>query len=284
MRWAVLSLENCVQVRWRASGETKSAVCFRNFLLHGDRVQYWFLSLVTVRFCFLRGEEIHEVIPVLCAVYYFFISFWGFCLFHFFLFRKRWFPFRNTNGEWVYFTLCRLKHILFQVSCICYIPNLKSVAIGCLYQSTYTFLLTWVRIILYFIGEQTKKNPKTKYRYLTLQRKQFCLYLCFLKLWGKKCRPMPKVQSHQQLWQMTMTMMKKHLLLLLLRGQITRNRWEAIKFMGFVIILSCPPSLLSLRIPWFIWLWWMYILLFCCLLVFTPGAQKCELSVLINWY
>lgn len=216
--------------------------------------------------------------------FYFFISFWGFCLFHFFLFRKRWFPFRNTNGEWVYFTLCRLKHILFQVSCICYIPNLKSVAIGCLYQSTYTFLLTWVRIILYFIGEQTKKNPKTKYKYLTLQRKQFCLYLCFLKLWGKKCRPMPKVQSHQQLWQMTMTMMKKHLLLLLLRGQITRNRWEAIKFMGFVIILSCPPSLLSLRIPWFIWLWWMYILLLCCLLDLTPGAQKCELSVLINWY
>lgn len=38
-------------------------------------MQYWFLSLVTVRFCFLRGEEIHEVIPVLCAVYFLFFYF-----------------------------------------------------------------------------------------------------------------------------------------------------------------------------------------------------------------
>lgn len=43
-----------------------------------------------------------------------------------------------------------------------------------------------VRTILDFIGEQTnKKQPQTKYKYLMLRGKQFCLYLCFLEL-GEK--------------------------------------------------------------------------------------------------
>lgn len=43
----------------------------------------------------------------------------------FVLFRKRWFPFRNTNGECVYYYSDILWYILVQVFWTCYILNLE---------------------------------------------------------------------------------------------------------------------------------------------------------------
>lgn len=81
----------------------------------------WRASWETIKLCFLRDEEISKVVHVLYSVHL--IIFVMILFFLFLLFRKRWFPFRNTNGEWVY-SLFLLKYIQCHTFCICYITDL----------------------------------------------------------------------------------------------------------------------------------------------------------------
>lgn len=57
----------------------------------------WRASWEIIKLCFLRDEEISKVVRVLYSVHL--IIFVMILFFLFLLFRKRWFPFRNTNDQ-----------------------------------------------------------------------------------------------------------------------------------------------------------------------------------------